>query len=98
MGRRPQVRLYYARVATAVTGKPDPSWFVIFCMTAKQPGWHVLDPQRCGAGQEEAPACTPETVVARPTYMEKTIEAFYFDPDYLSEVSARYSAGYNAAK
>lgn len=34
----------------------------------------------------------------RPTNMEKTIEAFYFDPDYLSDVADRYSAGYNAAK
>ena len=30
--------------------------------------------------------------------MEQTIQAFYFDPDYLSDVAARYSAGYNTAK
>jgi Rps23 Pro-64 3,4-dihydroxylase Tpa1-like proline 4-hydroxylase len=40
----------------------------------------------------------PEIMVARPTSMEKTIEAFYFDPDYLSDVSALHSAGYKAAK
>lgn len=30
--------------------------------------------------------------------MEKMIEAFFFDPDYLSDIAAHYSAGYNAAK
>ena len=30
--------------------------------------------------------------------MEKTIEAFFFDLDYLSDIVTRYSAGYNAAK
>jgi Rps23 Pro-64 3,4-dihydroxylase Tpa1-like proline 4-hydroxylase len=30
--------------------------------------------------------------------MEQTIQAFYFDSDYLSDVVGRYSAGYNVAK
>jgi 2OG-Fe(II) oxygenase superfamily len=37
-------------------------------------------------------------MVVRLTNMEKTIEAFYFDPDYLSDIGDRHSPGYNAAK
>jgi Rps23 Pro-64 3,4-dihydroxylase Tpa1-like proline 4-hydroxylase len=34
----------------------------------------------------------------RPINMEKTIEAFFFEPDDLSDIAARHSAGYNDAK
>jgi Rps23 Pro-64 3,4-dihydroxylase Tpa1-like proline 4-hydroxylase len=31
-------------------------------------------------------------------YMEKTIEAFFFEPDYLSDIATKYSAAYRTAK